>query len=194
MTIDEVVEESEKDIPFYQNSDGGVTLSGGEPLFQWEFSCQILERLKADGIHTAIDTTGYAPWNALEKLLKYTDLVLYDIKHIDSERHKEMTGVSNESILDNLRRTATKAKVWIRIPIIPHYNDSSETIQETAKFISGLQNVEKVSLLPYHEWGKPKYRALGREYLFNEVPPSNSQLQQLKEIIESAGFAVEIGS
>lgn len=195
MDVDEVVEECSKDELFYRNSGGGVTLSGGEPLYQPEFALNLLKSCKEKGLSTALDTSGYASWKVLEKVLQYTDLVLYDIKHIDSEMHHSSTGIKNDLILKNLRRVVDtrRARVWIRIPIIPNFNDSEQYIEKLAAFISQMP-VEKISLLGYHEWGRPKYEFLGRDYPVNgSVSPSQERLQGLSDIMQSKGLEVTVG-
>ncbi len=195
VTIEEAVNESCRDEPFYKNSDGGVTLSGGEPLFQPAFALRFLRECKERGLSTALDTCGYAPWEVFEGILAHTDLVLFDVKHLDPEMHLEGTGVDNDLILDNLRRmTASgRTRVWIRIPVIPGYNDSEEHARALAERLAGMP-VEKVSLLDYHEWGKPKYGFLGKEVPFQgEVSEDPERLERLKGIMESAGLSVTIG-
>lgn len=193
MSQEEVMREIEKDRLFYLNSGGGVTFSGGEPLQQWQFLREICRRCKEEDISTALDTTGFAKWERLEKVLEYIDLVLYDIKQLDPVAHKWGTGVTNELILDNLRKTVEKARVWLRIPIIPNYNDSRPYINRLGEFSASLR-VEKVSLLPYHAWGEQKYERLGRVCSFAGVNPSSEEsLQSLKEVIESYDLKVEIG-
>jgi len=193
LTVEEVVEEVERDSLFYENSGGGVTLSGGEPLSQWEFALQLLKECKVKGTHTALDTCGYAPWNVMERVLDYTDLVLFDIKHMDAEEHRKGTGKSNKLILDNARRTASKVRTWLRVPLIPGYNDSEENLREIAKF--GLEiGVEKVSLLPYHLWGRSKYTKLGRRYpMERTLRPSDELVKRSREIIEGFGLKTTIG-
>jgi len=193
MTLEEVMKKVESDRLFYQNSGGGVTLSGGEPLYQWEFALQLLKECKGKGIHTALDTCGYAPWNVLEKVLEYTDLALFDIKHMDAEQHRKGTGRSNKLILDNARRSASKVRTWLRVPLIPGYNDSEENLREIAKF--GLEiGVEKVSLLPYHIWGRSKYTKLGKRYSMEHTPrPSDELVEWSQGIIEGFGLKTSIG-
>ena len=194
MTIEDVMKEVESDKLFYQNSGGGVTISGGEPLSQWEFVHQLLKECKQEGIHTALDTSGYAPWDILEKVLDYTDLVLFDIKHINSSQHRKGTGKGNKLIIDNMKRTASKTRTWLRFPLIPGYNDSGEHVRELAEL--GVKiGVEKFSILPYHEWGKAKYEKLGRRYPFkNAQTPSDEHIQELQRIIENMGLKVTIGN
>jgi len=193
VTVEEVVKEVERDGLFYQNSGGGVTLSGGEPLCQWEFALQLLKECKGKGIHTALDTCGYAPWKVMEKVLDYTDLVLFDIKHMEAEQHRKGTGKSNKLILNNARRTAAKVRTWLRVPLIPGYNDSEENLKKIARL--GLEiGVEKVSLLPYHLWGRPKYTKLGRRYpMEHTLRPSEELVKRAQGIIEGFGLKATIG-
>jgi pyruvate formate lyase activating enzyme len=195
ITIEEAVDECCQDEPFYKNSDGGVTLSGGEPLYQPEFALRFLKACKEKSLSTALDTCGHAPWEVLEEILAYTDLVLFDVKHLDPEMHHKGTGVENNLILANLRKTldSQRARVWIRIPVIPGYNDSEEHAREVARTLAAGP-VEKVSLLGYHEWGKPKYGFLGRDYPFEgEVAQDQEKLERMRDIIEAEGLSVTIG-
>ena len=160
MTVDEVMQEVASDDLFYQNSGGGVTLSGGDPPLQWEFAVDLLKTCKERGFHTAIETSGYAEWSILEKVLEYTDLVLYDVKHMDPAKHREGTGKTNELILENARKAAAKRRLWVRVPLIPGYNDSEENLKATARFAKEI-GAAKVSLLPYHVWGVVQVREAG---------------------------------
>jgi pyruvate formate lyase activating enzyme len=193
-TVEEVVEEVGKDELFYRNSGGGVTLSGGEPLFQPEFAHALLRGCKKRSLHTALDTCGFAKWEILDKILDHTDVVLYDIKHLDPMQHVVETGVSNELILENLERIVRKKKrIWIRVPVIPHSNDSEQHMRNLGRFLSRM-GIEKVSLLGYHEWGRSKYEALGRDYLMETLSPLGEEtLVQLKDIVESFSLKVSIG-
>ena len=182
-TIQQVLAEIEKDRELLMVSNGGVTLSGGEPMAQPEFTIELLRLLKKEGYHTALDTCGYAPWGKLEQALDYTDLVLFDLKHMDAPTHQRYTGVSNELILENLDRTSGLGKpIWVRIPLIPGVNDSREHVKTLVEYVRGL-NVERTFFLPYHEIGVPKYEALNREYNYSG---ENHSLDRLKEIKEQA--------
>ena len=192
MTIKEVVEEVEKDSLFYQNSGGGVTVSGGEPLFQWRFTRDVLRGCKERGFHTALDTTGYVSWRVMEEVLRYVDLILYDIKHMDDNSHTLGTGVPNTLILKNIRRIASMVRTWIRFPVIQGFNDSPENIKEVASLASTL-GVEKVSLLPYHEWGRSKYEKLGREYpsaFSGKI--SNEGLEYIRTVFSEKGVVTTL--
>jgi pyruvate formate lyase activating enzyme len=192
-SLEEVLSECLKDEPFYHNSEGGVTLSGGEPLFQPEFTVKLLKACKEHGLHTTLDTSGYIKWEVMETALSYTDLVLYDIKHMDPEAHREGTGVTNELVLENLQRIIScgKNRVWIRVPVITGFNDSPENIERVAQLASRLK-VEKVSLLTYHEWGRTKYDALGREYTLTAIAPSKEKMEALAEIVSSQGIEATV--
>jgi len=172
VSLDAVMKEVERDKPFFKNSGGGVTLTGGEPMAQWEFVKAIFERCKTgqvdDPIGTALDTCGFAPWEDFEKVLPFTDLILLDIKIMDSEAHRDYTGAGNELILENARRMAFgKVKMRVRVPVIPGRNDSMENMKETARFVESLgDSVLGVDLLPYHPFSGSKYRAFGFDYPF----------------------------
>jgi len=196
-TVDEVIEEVMKDSGYYRRTGGGITISGGEPLVQWKFTTALLQKAKQKGVHTAIDTTGYFNWDIMDKVLDYTKLVLYDVKHMDSAKHKKATGVPNEQILENLRKTVKKPglKVWIRYPLIPSFNDSEEVLDELCAFAAELgPAVEKISLLPFHKFGELKYTAGGRVYAYKDFSVlSDAKVEKLGELIKSNGLHVEIG-
>ena len=181
-TVDEVFAEVIKDKPFYDNSDGGVTFSGGECMLQIDFLVEMLKKCKENGIHTAVDTAGHIPFASFEKVLPYTDLFLYDVKIFDPDKHKEYVGVSNEQILGNLKKLlAIGARLWIRIPIMKDINDSVEELQKIRAFFEENGMPEKVELLPYHAMGENKYSAIGKEVKKFQVP-DEERLKQLKEI------------
>ncbi|MBN1568159.1 MAG: glycyl-radical enzyme activating protein [Acidobacteria bacterium] len=194
-TVEEILARVSKDKPFYEHSGGGVTLSGGEPLCQPEFTRQLLKRLKENGIHTALDTSGYVPFDTMESILPYTDLFLYDLKHMDSARHKTVVGVSNEWILANAQKLArAEAKLQIRIPVIPDFNDSEESIKDIGLFCRSLGNaVTIIQLLPYHNLGVMKYQRIDdRRIVLETEPPSDEKIQSLKELLESLGLPVTV--
>lgn len=173
MTVDEVFAEVMEDKAFYQNSGGGVTLSGGEALYQTDFCVQLLKRLKEQGIHTAVDTSGFVPDGALEKVMDYTDIFLFDLKAADPQVHKKCTGQTNEKILRNLQFIDARGKeIEIRIPYVPAYND--EEIPAIADIISPLRNVKRVALLPFHAYARSRYAALAMEdTLPEQIPDPN---------------------
>ncbi len=192
MTADEVVNEVMKDAIFYKNSGGGVTLSGGDPFAQPTFSAAILRLCKEKGMHTAIETCGYAPWTTIEKILPFVDLVLYDMKHMDAAEHRKLTGVSNELILDNAKRILHEMHVplIIRVPVVPGYNDSSDNIEALAAFVvNELSPFLQVHLLPYHRLGESKVQQLERGNApLNSAPPDEELMLSVKEIMEARGL------
>ncbi|MFX1552967.1 MAG: glycyl-radical enzyme activating protein [Promethearchaeota archaeon] len=197
VTAGEVFQEVNSDAIFYQRSGGGVTLSGGDPLAQPEFTISVLKLCKDAGIHTAIDTCGYTKWETLSRVMDWVDLVLYDFKNMDPVEHKRCTGVSNELILENVVRIYHERSIPIlaRIPIVPGYNDSVENIEATAKFIVNELGVStKVHLLPYHRLGEAKYERLEKTgNLVSIEPPSEGHMSELQKIVESFGLTVTIG-
>ena len=165
-TVDRILDVVERDTLFYDESGGGVTLSGGEPLAQPEFAVAILAGARKRRIHTAVDTSGFADWSDLERVGRQTDLFLYDVKHLEDDRHRELAGVSNAGILENLRRLSDSGhSVWIRYPMIPNVNDDEGAIIALGRLVSGLRSVEAVHLLPFHRGGERKLRGLGRRPL-----------------------------
>lgn len=193
MSLEEVIEEIEKDFPYYQRSGGGVTISGGEPLMQADFVRMLLKKCQEKGIHTALETCGYAKWRDFKKVLEYLDVVLYDIKYMDSKRHKEFIGVGNELILQNAKKIASLDKdMIIRVPIIPGYQDSLENMKAIAKFARKLK-IEKIHLLPYHRLGESKYSQLGRNYKLKGIKPLNKRsISKRKKVIESYNLKVYV--
>lgn len=194
-TVEDLVKRVARDIPFYDQSGGGVTISGGEPLCQPEFVRQLLQALKSRGIHTALDTCGYVGYAAIEAALPFTDLFLYDLKHMDSSSHKTATGVPNELILENASKIARAGgKMQVRIPVIPLFNDSDDNIRKTGQFCRSLgEAVTLVQLLPYHNLGVMKYQRIydGKTVLEAE-PPSDDRMQELKALLESLGLPVTV--
>jgi len=194
--IEEIMAEVKRDIPFYKNSNGGVTASGGEPLAQANFVANFFKQAREEGIHTALDTSGYAEWTTFRKVLNNADLVLYDVKTMDPKRHKTLTGVSNDLILANLEKTCREGiPIFIRIPVIPKYNfvNVEEDAKKIADFLHGLDGVKRVDLLPFHRLGKSKYLMLGRNYIVDIKPPDKEYVERIKKILESNGLKVSIG-
>ena len=183
MSINEIMRVLNKDRDLLQNSGGGVTISGGEPMVQPEITIELLKRLKESGYHTALDTSGHAPWNIFERAIVYTDLLLYDLKHMDSGMHLKYTGVDNKLILNNLEKAKQLGKsIWIRVPLVPGLNDDYEHLNVLAKYVNGL-DVERTYILPYHSLGAYKYESLGREYLLEVQPYTMNQLRKVKELV-----------
>ena len=184
--INELVEEILKYKSYMTNSGGGVTVSGGEPLVQAEFVTELFKTLKELGIHTALDTAGSIPLsNQIKELLKYTDLVILDIKHIDDEKAKNLTGFSNKNNLEFAKYLASQnIPVWIRQVLVPGYTDSEADLQKLKEFIDSLNNVENVEILPYHNLGKFKWEEIEGKYeLENVSSPTEEQVQKAKSIL-----------
>ena len=185
-TIDDLVREVKKDIDFYEESGGGVTLSGGEVLFQVDFATRLLGELKREKIHTACETSGYGSSDDFKELIKHTDLLLFDLKHYDDKRHQLGTGQSIKTVLENLSIAKTlHPNLVVRIPIIPSYNDSLEDAIAFAKLLQekGVQNVE---LLPFHQFGENKYANLNKEYSMKGIPQLHDEdLIDFKETLLS---------
>lgn len=193
--VDEVYERLMKDVSFFSRG-GGVTVSGGEAMSQFEFTCNLLKRLKDSGIHICLDTTGFAPTEQYEKILPYVDLFLYDLKHMDSEKHRKLTGVPNEKILENARFLAAHGgKLQVRMPVIPRLNDSEENLRATAAFCAELGNeaVTLVQLLPFHQMGRMKYERLDWRYKMKAwEPPPDEFMEKALEIFLSYGLNAQL--
>lgn len=193
MTAEQVMETVRRDAHYYADSGGGVTLSGGEPLAQAAFAEEILRLCKCEGIHTAIETAGFAAWEALEGLLTHLDLVYFDCKHVDSEKHRRFTGVDNRLILENLERVCASGKqVVVRIPCIPGFNDSREEIERIIRRVreAGGRCAE---VLPFHRFGSGKYAELNRAYDYAHIPPmAPAKLDFVREIGEKYGINVTV--
>lgn len=198
MTSDEVMAEVLKDVRFYERSKGGVTLSGGEALAQPDFSIDILRKSHRRNIHTAIETSGYAEWSTFEKVIEHTDLLLYDIKHMDSEIHRTLTGVPNTRILENLEKAVKLRPVVVRIPLIPTYNDSEENAIAVRDFARRI-GIREINLLPFHQLGRDKYDRLNMEYELRDLKPATPQADGKdstsiwREILNANGFIVKVG-
>lgn len=184
-----------RDRIFFDESGGGVTFSGGEPLQQTPFLLDALARLRAEGVHTALDTCGYAPWERLASAAGMASLVLYDLKLMDPERHRAATGQSNRVILDNLRALAgVHPELWIRVPVIPGLNDDLENLRATADFLAPLAAVRRVDLLPYHRTGQAKFARMGLDYALPDLqPPTPQRLEALAEVFRSRGLVTCTG-
>ncbi len=195
VTVGEVLEEVLKDRPYYNRSGGGVTLSGGESLLQPDFATALLKACKDNGINTAIETTGFAKADTVRRFLPLLDTVLMDIKHINSDKHKEFTTQNNERILENAKIIAQEAKrLIIRVPVIPTFNDTVAEIADIAAFAASLPNVDEIHLLPYHNMGRDKYTGLGREYGMGDLKsPTNELMNILVQTAEKYGLKAKIG-
>lgn len=195
VTVRDILDEIESDAPYYDRSGGGVTLSGGEALCQPEFAAAILKACHERGINTAIETTGYAKKEVLEKVIPHVDYVLMDIKHMNGEKHKEFTGRDNALILENAKYIAEMADdMTVRVPVIPTFNDTVEEIRAIAKFAAKLPKVMHLHLLPYHRLGRDKYTGLGRDYFLDGIEPMPSEkINTLYEAACESGLIVQIG-
>lgn len=193
-TVAEVMREIEKDSIFYEESGGGVTFSGGEALHQLEFLDALLTACKAKGIHTALDTSGYASWESIARIADKVDLFLYDIKLMDEEQHKQYTGVSNKPILENLEKlAAAQHRIWIRIPVIPGINDDEKNIKALGEFLSSL-NLRDVYLLPYHNIAIDKYARLGKTYHLPDLASlSPSQMDHAAQSLKAFSLHIDMG-
>jgi len=194
MSVDEVFQEVRKDVQYYRSSGGGVTIGGGEPLQQPAFVAALLKQCQDEGIHTCIDTSGYADTEALEEVLPHVSLMLFDLKHMDPIVHRKLTGRSNEPIIRNLELiTAREIPTIIRVPVIPGFNDSDEDITAIARTVTGMNHLSEVNLLPYHKYGFSKYKQLDRRYKLRGLePPTDMKLKRLQEIFESFGLNCQI--
>ena len=197
-SVEEIFEEVKKSLVFFKNSGGGVTVGGGEVTAQGGFVRDLLRRCKAEQVHTAIETCGHCSWQILAGILEFTDLVFYDIKHMDPKKHKESTGVSNRRILGNLVKVSREpVELIVRIPVIPGFNDDEANLRSAAEFIAerlDLSHFKWVELLPYHKLGTFKYDRLGKEYALKSVEvPGNEAIESLKEIFQSNGLSCKVG-
>ncbi len=185
ISVDQVMEEVKKDTVFYRVSGGGLTLSGGEPMEQIDFTEALLSVAKQDGINTAVETCGYTSSENFRRVLKNVDYLLYDIKHTDSKKHKDFTGKDNKVILENIKLAVQICpSVTARVPYIPGFNDSEKEILEIASFISSI-SVASLDILPYHNLGSSKYKSLGKIYRMTSAKPvERKKVQRIKELIE----------
>lgn len=195
ITVEELLPRLICDEFYFRRSGGGVTLSGGECLAQPNFAPHILHACHDLGYNTAIETTGYSTWENIEKYLPHTDYVLMDIKNMNSQKHKEFTGVNNEIILENAMKFAKSGvNLTIRVPVIPTFNNTPDEISAIAEFAASLPNVTNLHLLPYHRLGEGKYEGLGREYLMHGIEPMDKEyMNTLLEAAKKSGLKCQIG-
>lgn len=182
MSVGEVVKEVLKDRKFYETSGGGITLSGGEATFQPEFALAILKECKTIGLHTVLETCGYASWVVLKHVLEYVDLVLFDIKHVDEIRHQAGTGMKNDTILENVEKIAAYKTMKVRVPLIPGFNDSEQDVRGIAAFVGLLPNRIEMDLLAYNPLGEGKYERLGKERIEHKEVQSATYIEALRNI------------
>jgi pyruvate formate lyase activating enzyme len=192
VTLSEVMAQVEREIPFYDESGGGVTFSGGEPLMQPGFLSALLSACRGQEIHTVVDTSGFAHWNVFEQIRRDVDLFLYDLKHMNSARHREVSGVPNEPILSNLRTLSEHGhRILVRIPLIPGINDDEQNLRQSGEFLASLPKLESVELMGYHSIAQAKYEALAREYkLAGTKPPTEEAMLHAAELLRSYSLSV----
>lgn len=191
--VSHIISTIKKDIIFYDSSNGGVTFSGGEPLLQWRALLKLLEACFVEEIHTAVDTSGFASWDILKKIAEKTDLFLYDLKMIDDTKHRKFTGVSNKIILSNLKMLSKGNKdIIIRIPFIPGVNDDVENIEQTGHFLSKLDHIKQVEILPYHNFHLSKYKKLDKPFSGENIElPSEDQVLAAQEVLNRFNLNVK---
>jgi pyruvate formate lyase activating enzyme len=194
VTVTEVMAQVKREIPFYDESGGGVTFSGGEPLMQPGFLSALLRACREQEIHTVVDTSGFANWSVFEQIRRDVDLFLYDLKHMDSMRHREVTGVPNEPILSNLRALSEHGhRILVRIPLIPGINDDEQNLCQSGVFLASLPKLEGVELMGYHNIAQAKYEALSRQYkLADTKPPTEGAMLQAAELLRSHNLQVSV--
>lgn len=190
VTVEEILPALLQDKDFFDESHGGVTLSGGEALLQADFCVELLQKLKEAGVDTAVDTCGFVPAETFRKVLPYTDTFLYDMKHMDSRQHQRLTGHPNELILENLRMICEMgAQIEIRIPLVPDCNDDPENMHAMGRFLQGLKGINRVKVLPYHEFARTKYASLAMEDTMPHVRiPEDPDLHAAVNILRSYGL------
>jgi len=195
MTVEQVVNILKKDTTTYRKSNGGITISGGEPLVQWKFTTELLKACKAQGWHTAMETTGFASEEVVETVFPWVDLTLLDIKAMDPENHKRVTGVSNEVIHRNAPRIAELSQVIVRVPTIPTVNAYEEEFEKISAFAKTLPGVDSLHVLPYHVYGENKYSLMGRDYPMGyEIKPlPREEAEKFKTVVEASGLNCMIG-
>ena len=195
VNLNALLGEIERDRIFHDQSGGGVTLTGGEPVLQHEFAICLLRELRNSSIHSALDTSGYAPEDLFHRVALESDIILYDLKLMDDEKHREVTGVSNELIIKNLKWAANSGlDLVIRIPLIPGINDNDHEIRNKAEFLATLENIRYVNILPYHRGGEEKARRLGRTIRSRGIEiPSEEKLSMVLKIFRDYGFEAKVG-
>lgn len=196
-SVDELVEIADKERIFINQSGGGVTFSGGEPLMQAGYLLEALKTFKEKDYHTAVDTSGYSPAESMKAIIPYTDLFLFDLKHTDDLKHSSLTGVSNSRIKENWQILVDSGKdLIIRIPVIPGLNDSPDSLEAMKRFILGTKanSLKQINLLPYHRTGSSKYKRLDIPYRMSDVrAPSRLRMKEIKGYFDSTGIKVKIG-
>jgi pyruvate formate lyase activating enzyme len=196
-TVNSILEILGKEKVFINQSKGGVTFSGGEPMLQTDFLLDVLKACKNRGYHTAVDTSGYSTAENYKSIIPFTDLFLFDIKHIDEAKHLESTGVTNSGMLDNYRLLINSGRdVMVRIPVIPGFNDDMDHLERLKQFITETKtsSVIKINLLPFHKIGASKYKRFNLQYRMSGIEqPDKEKMKRIKELFEATGISVKIG-
>jgi pyruvate formate lyase activating enzyme len=197
MTVESILDEVEQDRQFYDNSGGGMTVSGGEPTAHADFANKLLEAAQKRGLHICLDTSGFCKWETLKSLIDKVDIVLYDVKHIDPAEHERMCGAGNELILGNLKKLLelTDKEVWVRLPVIEGFNDSLDYHKKAIEFLKSLsRKPTRIDLLPFHNWCENKYDWLGINWPLREIQALEpSLLEFIKDLYEANGFVATVG-
>jgi pyruvate formate lyase activating enzyme len=194
-SVDEIIREIEKDMVFYDESGGGATFSGGEPLSQPQFLLALLRKCRQREIHTAVDTTGFSGQEVFRPMIALADLILFDLKLMDDTAHKKFTGISNRSILQNLTLAANSGTpLHVRVPIIPEITDTQANISAITQYLKTLPRLKRIDILPFHKAADKKYERLGMVNPMEDIlPPSQAHMAEIKTGLESSGFDVNIG-
>lgn len=196
LSIKEIIEEVEKDRLFYNNSNGGLTISGGEPLAHSEFSLSLLDAAIENDLHVCVDTSGFGKWEVLEQFAEKADIILFDIKHINPQIHKTITGVENDTILENLKRLSqTDTEIWIRILVIPGYSDTADYHKQLSGFLKNLpRKIDRIDILPYHNWCEDKYSWLGKTWEMGDVEAIDTfDIDPFIDFYQDTALSVTIG-
>jgi len=196
MGVSEILDEVERDRPFYNNSSGGLTISGGEPTAHPAFTLELLKKARERSIHTCLDTNGYCDFSVLKKIAEYADIVLFDLKHLDPARHLEKTGVNNSLILKNLELLCgTGPEIWIRIPVVPGFNDTIEFHREVSVFLASLDgHMTRIDLLPFHNWCQDKYSWLGIDWSYRETDALDPSFLEIHaDVYRQYGLVTTVG-
>lgn len=195
VTVGEVMDNVLRDMPYYRRSGGGITLSGGEALCSPDFATALLREAKSYGLSTAVETACSMPYDVIERFIPLVDTFLTDVKHMNSAKHEQFTGMKNELIISNISRLASQTKrLIVRVPVIPTFNDTIGEISDIARFAAGLPGVQELHLLPYHRLGYDKYIGLGREYSMGDIPLlTPEKIEELKKAAQNSGLNIVIG-
>jgi pyruvate formate lyase activating enzyme len=196
MSISEIIDVVDQDRPFYRTSGGGMTLSGGEPTTHPAFALELLKEAKKHVIHTCLDTNGYCNFSILEEIAEYTDIFLFDLKHLDPAKHLEKTGVKNDLILKNLELLCkTDSDIWIRIPVVPGFNDGIDFHTQASAYLASLaKNVKRVDLIPFHNYCQDKYSWLGRDWSYSETDAINPSFLEIHaDLYRQHGLVTTVG-